>query len=117
VWLEVPLYPVEARKITLPLVHKVALPLGDAIITLDRQGLALDTRGGFEARWATEVGDADTASTETLESYRAIIKVHMKEVYVALRQREPSTISLNLASHQLIDDVVGWSKLNAGSRP
>ncbi|MEM7736648.1 MAG: hypothetical protein AAF267_12750 [Deinococcota bacterium] len=101
----------------MPLVHKVALPLGDAIITLDRQGLALEARGGFEARWMTEADEADTASTETLESYRAIVKTHMQEVYVAMRQREPSTISLNLASHQLIDDVIGWSKLNIGSRP
>ncbi|MEM6428732.1 MAG: hypothetical protein AAF708_05775 [Deinococcota bacterium] len=98
----------------MPLVHKVTLPLGDAIITLDRQGLALEERGGFEARWASEVDDS---LTETLEAYRIIVKAHMQEVYVAMRQREPSTISLNLASHQLIDDVVGWSKLNVSSRP
>jgi hypothetical protein len=99
-----------------PLVHLIRLPLGDAIVTLDRRGLALDARGGFEARWA------DARARQTLEviqpeAYRAIVKDHLNTVYKTLRQRDAPTVSLNLASHQLIDDLIGWSKLNASSRP
>ena len=103
-----------------PLVHVVRLPLGDAIVILDRRGLALDARGGFKARWA----DAQEQQSEALqpealqpEAYRALVKDHLNAVYNTLRQRDAPTVSLNLASHQLIDDLIGWSKLNASSRP
>lgn len=99
-----------------PLVHVVRLPLGDAVVTLDRRGLALDARGGFEARWA-EAREKQTHTAIQPEAYRAIVKNHLSAVYQTLRQRDAPTVSLNLASHQLIDDLVGWSKLNASSRP
>jgi hypothetical protein len=99
-----------------PLVHVVRLPLGDALVTLDRRGLALDARGGFEARWADDA-EKQTHSAIQPEAYRAIVKEHLNAVYRTLRQRDAPTVSLNLASHQLVDDLIGWSKLNASSHP
>lgn len=99
-----------------PLVHVVRLPLGDALVTLDRRGLALDARGGFDARWAV-ARDQKTHAAIQPEAYRALVKQHLNAVYKILRQRHAPTVSLNLASHQLIDDLIGWSKLNASSRP
>lgn len=98
-----------------PLMHIVRLPLGDALVTLDRRGLALDARGGFDARWA-DARDQQNPPIQP-EAYRAIVKDHLSTVYRTLRQRDAPTVSLNLASHQLIDDLIGWSKLNASSRP
>lgn len=99
-----------------PIVHIVRLPLGDALVTLDRRGLTLDARGGFDARWA-DARDQQTPPPIQPEAYRAIVKDHLNTVYRTLRQRDAPTVSLNLASHQLIDDLIGWSKLNASSRP
>ena len=91
--------------------HLVHLPLGVVLVKLDRRGLGLGERGGFEARWA----DSETG-VMGLEAYRAVIKEHLKEVYRQQEGGEPGGITLNLASHQLIDDLVGWGKLNASSR-
>ncbi len=87
--------------------HLVRLPLGTALVKLDRHGLGLGERGGFEARWAEEEGEG-----LGLEAYRAVVKAHLKEVYREREGGEPGKITLNLASHQLVDDLVGWSKLN-----
>jgi hypothetical protein len=95
--------------------HLVRLPLGDAIVTLDRSGLALDARGGFDARWAA-AREHQALSVIQPEAYRAIVKDHLNAVYNRLRQRDAPTVTLNLASHQLIDDLIGWSKLNASTR-
>ncbi len=96
---------------TAPLVHFVRTPLGIVVVTLDRQGIGLGERGGFEARWASqEVNEQEVLG---LESYRRVVKAHLKEVYLEEEKREPPGITLNLASHQLIDDLVGWTKLNA----
>ena len=90
--------------------HLVHLPLGVVLVKLDRRGLGLGERGGFEARWAdSEMG------VMGLEAYRAVVKEHLKEVYRQQEGGEPGNITLNLASHQLIDDLVGWGKLNASS--
>jgi hypothetical protein len=85
----------------------VKLPLGVVVIHLNRDGLGLSDRGGFEARWTEDRADA-----LTLEEYRNIIKKHLREVYKKQTGQEPPSITLNLASHQVLDDVVGWSKLN-----
>ena len=96
---------------TAPLVHLVKAPLGIVVVTLDRQGMGLGERGGFEARWASqEVNEQEVLG---LEPYRRVVKAHLKEVYLEEEKREPPGITLNLASHQLIDDIVGWTKLNA----
>ena len=89
----------------------VRLPLGTALVKLERHGLGLGERGGFEAQWAEE------GEGLGLEAYRAVVKEHLKEVYRHQEGGEPGNITLNLASHQLIDDLVGWGKLNASSRP
>ena len=93
------------------LTHLVGAPLGVVLVALDRRGLGLGARGGFEARWATP----DEAQREPLglEAYRRVVKAHLKEIYLQEEGREPPGIALNLASHQLIDDLTGWTKLNA----
>ena len=89
--------------------HVVGMPLGTVVVTLDRAGLELSQRGGFEARWA-EADEGNEALTP--EAYRKIVKAHLAEVYEREVGREPSSIPLNLASHQLMDDLEGWTKLN-----
>ena len=93
-----------------PLVHFVKLPLGSVVVTLDRRGMGLGERGGFEAQWASQ---GENEQMLGLEAYRRIVKAHLKEVYLEEEKREPPKITLNLASHQLIDDITGWTKLNA----
>jgi hypothetical protein len=89
------------------LTHVVKVPLGVVEVKLNRQGLELSDRGGFEVRWSDNVSNA-----LILDDYRAVIKIHLKEVYKILTGQEPPSITLNLASHQIVDDIVGWSKLN-----
>lgn len=105
-----------ANSLAVPLVHLVRVPLGDVMVTLDRSGLALDARGGFDARWA-DATERQTLTALSPEAYRAIVKDHLSAIYRTLRQRDAPTVSLNLASHQFIDDIIGWSKLNASQRP
>ncbi len=89
--------------------HVVEMPLGVVVVTLDRAGLELSQRGGFEVRWA----DSDEGNEAlTPEAYRKVVKAHLAEVYEREVGRKPSSISLNLASHQLMDDLEGWTKLN-----
>ena len=92
-----------------PLEHLVKAPLGVVVVTLDRRGMGLGERGGFDARWARE----EREEVLGLEAYRRVVKAHFREVYVEEESREPPSITLNLASHQLIDDLTGWTKLNA----
>ena len=98
-------------KVEAPLVHLVRATLGVVVVTLDRRGMGLGERGGFEARWATL--EEREAQELGLEPYRRLVKEHLKEVYLAEEKGEPPNIALNLASHQLMDDVTGWTKLNA----
>jgi hypothetical protein len=91
--------------------HVVRLPLGVMSVTLNRHGLELGDRGGFEATWANT---NETALTQ--EEYRAIIKDHLREVYKKQTGQEPPNVTLNLASHQILDDMIGWSKLNHATR-
>ena len=92
--------------------HVVRLPLGVVRVKLERGGLGLGDRGGFEAQWAED----DAADALTSEAYREVVKAHMASVYKRQTGRSPGKVPLNLASHQLMDDLVGWSKLNASSR-
>lgn len=92
--------------------HTVSLPLGVVNVRLERRGLTLVERGGFEAAWSL-----DTATGLDREAYRAIVKAHLHDVYLAKEGREPSSIPLNLASHQLLDDIEGWTKLNFHTKP
>lgn len=85
----------------------VRLPLGLVKVELERSGMDLGRRGGFEAHWATN--DTDALSPE---AYRNFAKQHLREVYEREEGIQPSNITLNLASHQLLDDLIGWSKLN-----
>ncbi|MDZ7704424.1 MAG: hypothetical protein U5L04_08085 [Trueperaceae bacterium] len=100
-----------------PLTHLVDLPLGPAVVTLDRRGLSLGDRGGFDARWASE-DDIDTFGPPlSPEAYRTtVVKPHLGAVFKTQEDRDPPKVTLNLASHQLIDDLIGWSKLNARRR-
>jgi hypothetical protein len=79
--------------------HLVRTPLGVCEVTLAREGLDVDERGGFEARWANPY-----AATEVMELE--------SELYRIRHGCDPGSVTLNLASHQLIDDLVGWTKLN-----
>ena len=89
--------------------HVVGMPLGMVVVTLDRAGLELAQRGGFEARWAEPDKENEAI---TPEAYRKVVKAHLAEVYEQEVGRKPSSIPLNLASHQLMDDLEGWTKLN-----
>ena len=91
--------------------HVVKLPLGTVRVRLERDGLGLGERGGFEAQWVEGEEGLEP------EAYRDIVKAHMASVYKRQTGRTPSKVPLNLASHQLMDDLIGWSKLNAGSSP
>ncbi len=85
----------------------VKLPLGTVVVKLNRDGLELGDRGGFEAAWV--ISEENPLSQE---DYRNSIKEHLREVYKKQTGQEPPSITLNLASHQLLEDIVGWSKLN-----
>jgi hypothetical protein len=87
------------------------VPLGVVSVTLSRYGLELGDRGGFEAAWARS---DETALTQ--EEYRAVVKEHLREVYKTQTGQEPPNVTLNLASHQILDDIIGWSKLNHASQ-
>ncbi|HEX7021733.1 MAG TPA: hypothetical protein VF171_02675 [Trueperaceae bacterium] len=97
------------------LVHVVQLPSGLVSVTLDRRGLRLEERGGFVARWADGSEEAD-ASPLSPEDYRLVVRTHLREVYVAQEGQEPGRVVLNLASHQLLDDLLAWGRLNSGGR-
>lgn len=88
-------------------IHKVRTPLGVCEVTLERGNMDLEERGGFSARWLDTNGEA-----LDLEAYRSVVKAELAEAYRKKHGRDPGTITLNLASHQLIDDIIGWSKLN-----
>jgi hypothetical protein len=93
------------------LTHLVRTPLGLCVVTLDRQGLDLGDRGGFEARWADE-SDTMRFQALDLETYQGVVKTHLRAVYEATHGTPPGRVALNLASHQLTDDLLGWTKLN-----
>ena len=99
-------------KVKAPLVHLVKATLGVVVVTLDRRGMGLGERGGFEARWAM-LEEREAQEVLGLEPYRRLVKAHLKKVYSAQEKGEPPNIALNLASHQLVDDITGWTKLNA----
>ena len=94
--------------------HLVRTHLGVVRVTLDRVDLDLGERGGFEARWAADYAE-DYSENEVLglEAYRAVVKLYLAELYRTRHGRAPGTVTLNLASHQLADDLGGWAKLNA----
>ena len=94
--------------------HLVRTLLGVVRVTLNRTDLDLGERGGFEARWAENYDeDYDENEVLGLEAYRAVVKTYLAELYQTRHGRAPGTITLNLASHQLVDDLSGWAKLNA----
>ena len=90
--------------------HLVRTLLGVVRVTLDRNELDLGERGGFEACWAENYGEHEVLG---LEAYRAVVKLYLAELYQNRHGRAPGTVTLNLASHQLTDDLGGWAKLNA----
>lgn len=90
--------------------HLVRTSLGVVRVSLEREELDLGERGGFEARWAE---DGDEHGVLGLEAYREVVKDHLAERYRRRHGRAPGGVSLNLASHQLLDDLTGWTKLNA----
>lgn len=92
----------------------VETPLGQVVVKLERTGLELGERGGFAARWATAENLVEKAMS--LEAFRSIVKAQLKLVYEQQVGESPPNITLNLASHQLIDDLIGWTKLNASQR-
>ena len=92
------------------LIHNVRTTLGVCEVTLKRGALDLDERGGFSARWLE--GDAETAEAMGLEDYRLLVRAYLQELYSKRHGRAPGNVVLNLASHQLIDDIAGWAKLN-----
>lgn len=88
-------------------VHKVRTTLGVCEVKLGRSELDLDERGGFTAHWTEAEGEV-----LSLEAYRLIVKAYLAELYRARHGRKPGSVTLNLASHQLMDDLTGWTKLN-----
>ncbi len=93
------------------LIYIVQLPLGKVRVELDRKGLKLADRGGFNAHWVNEEGQA-LSELEYLQK----VKTYLEEIFFAQEMKPPSTITLNLAAHQLMDDLKGWSKLNYSSQ-
>ena len=89
--------------------HLVRTPLGVCEVTLERQGLDLGERGGFSAEWADSYAEAEVLP---LEDFRRLVKAQLRELYRARHGSDPGSVTLNLASHQLIDDLTGWTKLN-----
>lgn len=101
------------------LVHLVRTPQGVCQVTLERWGLALEARGGFDAVWAAP-GGVVLDDALSLEAYRLVVKAHLGAVYRAQHGTAPGSVALNLASHQLLDDLRGWAQLNwppPGLRP
>ncbi len=72
----------------------------------------LDERGGFSARWTETNGVEAEGDVLELEAYRLIVKAYLADLYRKQHGHEPGSITLNLASHQFIDDLTGWTKLN-----
>lgn len=93
--------------------YLVRLPLGSVRVALERRGLALSERGGFEARWAEGQGGADFLEPD---AFRLAARALLSEAYREREGREAPATALNLASHQLLEDLVGWSKLNWAAR-
>lgn len=89
--------------------HLVRTLLGVVRVNLEREGLDIGERGGFEAHW---VENRDGAEVLGLEAYREVVKLYLTELYRHRHGRAPGTVTLNLASHQLLDDLGGWAKLN-----
>ena len=93
----------------------VRTTLGICRVTLQREGMALEERGGFTAQWTDRRAD-ERAEAEGdvlgLEDYRRVVKAYLADLYRDRYGREPSGVTLNLASHQLLDDLQGWTKLN-----
>ena len=93
--------------------HLVRTLFGVVQVTLNRVDLDLGERGGFEACWAADYGGTyDENEVLGLEAYRAVVKLYLDELYRHRHGRAPGTVTLNLASHQLVDDLGGWAKLN-----
>ena len=90
--------------------HLVRTPLGVCEVGLARESLDLGARGGFEAHWVENVAEDEIVG---LEDYRRIVKAYLADLYKKRYGQEPGGVTLNLASHQLIDDLVGWTKLNS----
>ena len=92
--------------------HLVRTSHGVCAVTLAREGLDLEERGGFGARWAKaeEIENADEVLDR--DAYRKLVKAYLAKIYRERHGKEPGTITLNLASHQLLDDLEGWTKLN-----
>lgn len=97
-----------------PFTLTVALPPGVAAVTVDRRGVTLGSRGGFEAAWVTggERGLPADDRVRSLEEFRGRVLRHLDALYRAEGGAAASTAMLNLASHQLVDDLRGWAHLN-----
>ncbi len=93
--------------------HLVRTTAGVCEVTLERGALDLSDRGGFEARWVQSYAESEVVE---LEAYRRLVKTYLDELYQKRRGQVPGNVALNLASHQLIDDLTGWTKLNWGTR-
>lgn len=93
--------------------YLVRTPLGVCVVTLARGDLDLGDRGGFDARWVDADGEG-TGGGEVigLETFRGRVKAHLRAAYRGRHGRDPGAVALNLSSHQLIDDLIGWTKLN-----
>ncbi len=91
------------------LVAAVALPSGAVRVRVDRSGMGLAERGGFEAEWAA----APAVSPMPREAFRLRVRDHLAAVFRAAEGGDPPRVLLNLAAHRLVDDVEGWAHLNA----
>lgn len=90
----------------------VALPLGTVRVRVDRRGLGLGERGGFEAAWAPDPAPDPETPPISREAFHRLVREHLRAVARLEQGRTPPKITLNLAAHQLVDDVEGWSRLN-----
>jgi hypothetical protein len=95
-----------------PFACRVAFPLGSVVVRVDRRDLGLGDRGGFDAHWDDTPGDVQGGAPLTLEAFRLRLRSHLQAIERCERGREAPKVALNLASHQLLDDVGGWCRLN-----
>ena len=91
--------------------HLVRTPHGVCVVNLDRESLDLGERGGFETRWA-EAKELEADEVLGEDAYRKVVKAYLAKIYLEQHGKDPGNVTLNLASHQLLDDLNGWTKLN-----
>lgn len=66
---------------------------------------------GHEQRDASQPA-AKLSAALTLEAFRLLVAEHLRSVAVEAGDPAPGAVIVNLASHQIVDDLRGWGMLN-----